>query len=221
MNIVENAKINIDDDYKTNITEATDKSWLKRLSDAVKGASKSFAQNDYAQALDIIEKAFWDFCNNYLEIVKGRAYNSENKSAVNALMFTLDTFIKLFAPFCPFVTEEIYQACSWTNGKTIHLEPWPNMDEFANIISDDTELYDALSVISSEIRKEKTNANVSLKTPVTNIQIKAPARIIDVIKQGQEDLVNVGNLNTDAASYTVADELSVCDITLGQLESAQ
>ncbi len=221
LNIVENAHINIKDDYKSNITEPTDKSWLKKLSDAVKGASKSFAQNDYAQALDIIEKAFWDFCNNYLEIVKGRAYNSDNKSAVNALMFSLDTFVKLFAPFCPFVTEEIYQACSWTKGKTIHLEPWPKMEDFDNKIAESTELYDALSVISSEIRKEKTNANVSLKTSVTNIKISAPAKVINIIKQAQTDLYNVGTVAKDAISYVIADELSVSDIILGQLESTQ
>lgn len=218
LNIVKNSEIDVTQDYKAQITNATDKSWMKQLSDAVKSATKSFEQNDYAQALDTIEKSFWDFCNNYLEIVKGRAYNSEDNSAVCSLMFTLDIFVKLFAPFCPFVTEEIYQACKWTNGTTIHLEQWPVAEDFANITDDNGNLYNALSFISGEIRREKTNANISLKTPVIKITICAPSETLDIIKQGAKDLLNVGNILEAGLNYVIADTLSVTGIVLGQPE---
>ncbi len=104
-----------------------DKAWLVYLLGAHRRASSFLKKLHYSQALDTVEKAFWLFCDNYLELVKGRAYrftHFENflkagekikveevqkaQSAVCALDLSLYIFVKLFAPYMPYITEHIW-----------------------------------------------------------------------------------------------------------------
>ena len=102
LNIVSQSALKEEPNYAQYIQTPMDKSWMKKLSETVAFATKAFNQHDYAAALEATESRFWDFCDNYLEIVKSRAYSEDNKSAVASLMKTVDTFSKLFAPFLPF-----------------------------------------------------------------------------------------------------------------------
>ena len=165
-------------------------------------------------AQEVTEKTFWDFCDNYLEIVKGRAYDTTDKSAVSALMLTLDTFTKLFAPFCPFITEEVHQSRSWGQSGSLHKEKWPNASDFEGIKDNTTELYDNLVYISGEIRKHKTSANESMRTPISDLELSAPDNILDTLKQVQTDIINVGSINQGAIKYTSGTSLSVNKIVL-------
>lgn len=178
-------------------------------------ASSNFATYDYASALEIIEKRFWDFCDYYLEIVKKRAYSETDTSAVASLMKTIDTFLKAFAPFCPFITEEVYQCRPWgeTTG-SLHGTSWPKSSDFEGITLPNSDLYDNASIITSEIRKAKTTANTSQRTAVSKIVISAPLELQSVLKQGLEDIINVGNLNPTALEFQEAPELLVGEITL-------
>ena len=222
--IVENSKLNGVSDYRKFITEPLDKAWQSKIYAMVKQATESFSTHDYATALDVIEKRFWDFCDNYLEIVKKRAYAPEDCSAVASLMETIDTFLRVFAPFCPFITEEVYQARPWaaaTDKVSLHNVMWPQSSEYADIANADGALYDAVSAITAEIRKAKTAANVSQRTQVQKAVIAAPDASLNLIKEGLVDIRNVCGLQENALSFVSAAELAVNDIELDLTELPQ
>ena len=205
-------------DYAKDITAASDKSWLKKLADTVKSAKQCFKNYDYALALDSIETRFWDFCDNYVEIVKKRAYSEDNASAIATLKLSLDSFAILLAPFCPFITEEVYQARPWKQPQdiSVHKEQWASLDVLNTVAADDSLLYDTISAVSSEIRKQKTLENKSQKNPVLNLTVKAGEKTISCLKANDEDLLNVGNIVANGIAYQIATELSVENILLDQ-----
>lgn len=214
-NIVENSKLKGVTAYKAHITAPMDLSWQYKMSQMVKQATEAFSTYDYATALETIEKRFWDFCDNYLEIVKKRAYSEEDSSAVASLMQTIDTFLSVFAPFCPFITEEVYQARPWsTEEKSLHNTSWPKVDSFAGIIAQDSVLYDTASEITAEIRKAKTAANVSQRVPVAKVDISAPEGVISILRQGLVDIENVGSIQPNALVLRPSTELSISNILL-------
>jgi len=189
---------------------------MKELSASLEFATRAFKQHDYATALDAIESRFWDFCDNYLEIVKTRAYSENNKSAVAGLMKSIDTFSKMFAPFLPFITEEVYHARTWGHDQeaSIHAQRWPDAKDFEQIQERDTVLYDSVSSIVSEIRKTKTAANKTQKTPVVKVEIVAPQELRETLEKGRVDIENVGRLQPQALSFVAGKELTVTDVQL-------
>lgn len=215
--IVGNSRLNGVSDYKQYITEAMDKSWNSKMYDMLKQATAAFNTHDYATALDVIEKRFWDFCDNYLEIVKKRAYSPEDCSAVATLMETIDTFLRVFAPFCPFITEEVYQARPWGADYaklSLHNVMWPQNDEFADITAQDGRLYDLVSTITAEIRKAKTAANVSQRTPVSHASVTCSSDDVTTLQQGLVDICNVCGLQEGALTFKEGSELAVSEIEL-------
>ncbi|MEE6207768.1 MAG: valine--tRNA ligase [Alphaproteobacteria bacterium] len=213
--IVQNSSLSTESDYQKYITEPVDQSWMNKLATTTEYTTRALKANDYAAALDAVETRFWDFCDNYLEIVKKRAYSENNRSAVASLMQTTDTFAKMFAPFCPFISEEIYQSRSWgKDNRSLHLQKWPNYNDFDKIKTVDSLLYDNMVAITSEVRSVKTQANKSQKTPIKKMVIKAPAEIASVLHQAQSDLENVGNIAPGGIHYRKADNLEVDDIVL-------
>jgi valyl-tRNA synthetase len=202
-------------DYTKDITSSMDKSWIAKLSDTVKAAKQSFENYDYSLALDAIETRFWDFCDNYVEIVKKRAYSEDNGSAIATLKLSLDTFVKLLAPFCPFITEEVYQARPWkkTTDISVHKELWTSLDGLDKLATDSL-LYNTVSAVSTEIRKQKTLENKSQKNPVLNLTIKANEQTLTCLKGNDSDLLNVGNIVSGGIDYQQAEDLSIENITL-------
>ncbi len=205
-------------DYLKDITNTLDKSWVKKLADTVKSAKQSFENFDYSLALDAIETRFWDFCDNYVEIVKKRAYSEDNASAIATLKLSLDTFIKLLAPFCPFITEEVYQARPWKQAAdiSVHKELWTSLNSLADFAATDSLLYNTTSAVSTEIRKQKTIENKSQKNPVLSLTIKADEKTITCLKANDSDLLNVGNIVEYGISYEPAQELLIENIKLDQ-----
>jgi len=126
---------------------------LKRLVDDVTNRLEAF---DYAGALAEIETSFWDFCDNYLELVKRRP---------NALRPALEVYLRLFAPYLPFVTEEVW---SWTHEGSIHLAPWP---EPGDASGDPQPYLDAVDLLA-QIRGAKTTAKKSLRWPVKHLRVR-------------------------------------------------
>ncbi|MDR1338327.1 MAG: valine--tRNA ligase [Rickettsiales bacterium] len=150
-----------------------DLAYLAKLDMVIKSAEKAFSENDYTGALIATEQAFWDFCDNYLEIVKGRAYAGD-KSALGALMMALETFCALFAPFMPFITEEVSFAHPWNkDGKSIHTVLFPSMwmgfipDEFVG----KTAGYESLRELVAIVRGRKSTENKSMKFPIAKLTI--------------------------------------------------
>lgn len=156
------------------VTEVVDLSYLSQLRHVVSRATAAFEKMDYAGALEITEAGFWMFCDHYIELVKTRAYRDENqsrrRSALAALCLSLKTFLQLFAPHLPYVTEEVY---SWAFAKntadSIHRSKWPDASTWVSLDGVDSDIFDAAKTIMSEIRTVKTQAGKSMKHEVKTL----------------------------------------------------
>ncbi len=209
-NIVAQSGIDLSEDYVSNIKDAIDRSWIEKIMVGIKTARALFETNDYSGALETTEKLFWDFCDNYLEIVKGRAYSTENKSAVSALMFSIDLFCLMFAPFLVFITEEVYQARVWgRDTASVHLCSYPRSESFA----ESCDLYNAVVSIVEKVRKTKSEQQKSIKNPITLMVVCGRDDDIKLISLAQKDLKNVLNITQDI-TYHVQD----VDMNIEKLE---
>ena len=172
------------------VTEALDLSMLAGLAALVEEATSAFEGFDYARALERTESAFWAWCDDYLELVKGRAYGDGPGagSAHRALRSALSVFLRLLAPFLPFATEEVW---SWWQEGSIHRTTWPTAEELAGLAGDPAVL-DAASWVLGEVRKAKSDAKVSMRTPLESVEVRAPTERIGALELAKADLSHAG-----------------------------
>ena len=171
----------------THVVQPLDRSMLAALREVVSSATTALENYEHARALEITESFFWTFCDDYLELVKERAYNREGKwsdqasaSARAALAIAIDTFVRLLAPYLPFVTEEVW---SWYREGSVHQAAWPTASDL-EVTPDGTvegAIEDASSVllgVASEalvvLRRVKSEAKVSPRTPFLEVTVSAP-----------------------------------------------
>ena len=156
------------------ISHPLDQAMLLGLADLVEEATKAFDHFDYARALERTETWFWNFTDNHVELVKNRAYAGDEagtESARHALRLALSTLLRLFAPFLPFVTEEVW---SWWRGGSIHRQAWPSTDELRSAALNADGAAQSVNPAVAEvaaaalvaIRRHKTTQKRSLATPV-------------------------------------------------------
>ncbi|MEO5762981.1 MAG: class I tRNA ligase family protein, partial [Vicinamibacteria bacterium] len=179
------------------ITHPLDLGFLHQLQGAVAKATGHLETMDYAQALDGIERFFWDsFTDTYLELVKGRARSESDAagraSAVAALRKGLNILLRLLAPYVPYVTEE---AWSWDfageTKKSIHLEAWPMASEFASFgaSSAHSDVYELAKSALGAINRAKTQAGGTVGRHVASLTVAAPQRVLDTVAKCQDDLL--------------------------------
>ncbi|MEY9953746.1 valine--tRNA ligase [Leifsonia sp. EB34] len=202
------------------VTAPLDRSMLQQLADVVADATAALEGYDHARALETAETFFWTFCDDYLELVKERAYGEPNAgqvSAVVALRTALSAFLRLFAPVLPFATEE---AWSWSETGSVHLAAWPEAADVASADWDDAR--SVLTVVGralTGIRGAKTAAKASQRTPVDSAVIGAPADELAAIESAAADLASVGRITE--LRFVAADTLEVTDILLAQTLSEE
>jgi valyl-tRNA synthetase len=192
------------------VSDAIDRSMLAKLDEVVVEATNAFEAFDYARALERTEAVFWWFCDNYVELVKGRAYEAHGAdaaaSARRALRSALDTLQRLLAPFLPFATEE---AWSWWHDSSIHSSSWPAVTELGG---DATAIEPVIDVMT-HVRRAKTEAKVSQRAAVASLVITAPATTHAALELGRSDLLDAGSIE----QLTVADgEALACDTVLAE-----
>jgi valyl-tRNA synthetase len=171
---------------------ALDAAMLARLGQVVAEATGALEDFEHARALERIEQFFWSFCDDYLELVKGRAYGQGPGavSARGALGLALSVQLRLFAPFLPFATEE---AWSWWHDTSVHAEPWPEASELAPGDGARPELLDALGQVLGEVRRAKTVAKRSMRWPVDIVRVEGPAELLALVELGRGDLGEAAN----------------------------
>jgi valyl-tRNA synthetase len=176
----------------TNVTEALDRAMLARLAAVVSDATTSFDAYEYHVALSTSERFFWQFCDNYIELVKGRAYGGGDgaASAAAAASIGLSALLRLFAPFLPFVTEEVW---SWWQEGSVHRAPWPVADELGDRARDgDPAILDAAAEVLSELHRAKTSARRSLRTDVERLVIEDAGDRVAALLAVEHDLRQAG-----------------------------
>jgi valyl-tRNA synthetase len=199
-------------------TEAVDIAMLARLASVVDEATTAFETYDYARALEKSESFFWWFCDDYVELVKTRAYSegAGSDSARAALQRALSTLQRLFAPHIPFATEEVW---NWWQTGSIHRASWPTRTDLLGGTSDieSTEaLLDAVCNVLAVIRRTKTEAKVSQRAEVEHVQVSATEMQISLLQLGLVDLLNAGVAQTIEFSQQESEHISTTVRLLAQ-----
>ncbi|MGQ4543703.1 valine--tRNA ligase [Dermabacteraceae bacterium P13088] len=199
------------------VTEAVDRAMLAGLADVVARATAAFEELDYARAIEVAEPFFWTFCDDYIELVKDRAHGVQGEeaaaSARAALAIALDVQLRLFAPFLPFATEEVW---SWWRSGSVHNAVWPSADPLrAAAQGVDAGVLVALSEAAGRLRRVKTDAKVSPKTPILDATLQAPAEQAQYLESGLADLMALSR----AEKLTVnagGEEITLESVELGE-----
>ncbi|PRB41872.1 valine--tRNA ligase [Arthrobacter sp. MYb23] len=197
------------------LTNPLDRALLAQLSDVVAQSTKAFENYDYARALQITESFFWQFTDDYVELIKDRAYgaagDTEQASVLAALATTLDSLLRLFAPFLPFATEEVW---GWWRSGSVHRADWPAALE---ITDGDTTMLGTVGVALSGIRKAKSEAKVKQRTAVLSAAITASEVLVAQLKAGLGDLKAAANAQ-EITLQSGEGELTVSDVVLAPAE---
>jgi valyl-tRNA synthetase len=178
------------------VTEPLDRAVLAGLADLVDEATTAFERYDYARALERTEAFFWGFCDQYLELVKGRAYGSQGpdaaRSAQAALQLALSTQLRLFAPFLPFVTEEVW---SWWQDGSVHRSTWPDAAALRALTAGaDPLVADVSATVLGEVRKAKTEAKRTLKTAVERVVVTDTPDRLAALAAARRDVLDAGTV---------------------------
>jgi valyl-tRNA synthetase len=168
------------------------------LTKLITATTDDYENYDYARALERSESFFWSFCDDYVELVKIRAYGDENdaatKSARATLAITLSVLQRLFAPIMPFVTEEVWH---WWHEHSVHASPWPTLKELPTLeVIGAGSVYQPVCEVLEAIRRAKSSAKVSQRAGVTSVTVRAPAEFLAAIASCEEDLKAAGGVAT-------------------------
>ena len=195
----------------SSIVEPLDLDMLAELGRVIDTATTALEEFDHAKALETAEQFFWTFCDDYLELVKERAYGAGSAeaqaSAALALRTAIDVLLRLFAPYLPFATEEVW---SWTHEGSIHTTAWPTRDDLG-VIAVPSGLLGTVSEALISIRRAKTDAKASQKTDVVSAVIAGPA----ILEEGLGDLRAVGRIAS--VEFVVSESIEVRDIVLAEV----
>jgi len=228
------------------LTHPLDRALIARLAAVVQDATQSFEDYDYARALERAETFFWWFCDYYLELVKGRRYGAAANSGSDggedsgsggstgdpdgaasvsrALRLSVSTFQRLFAPFLPFVCEEVW---SWWQQGSVHRAQWPDAGELLAAVGGDggdregdlagdpareAVALDVTADVLREVRKAKSQAQVKMRAPVKRVIVHDTPERLRALELGADDLREAGSIalieTEEAEEFSVEVELA-------------
>jgi valyl-tRNA synthetase len=202
------------------VNHPVDNALLARLAHVARRATDAFAAYDYTTALEATEKFFWEFCDDYLELVKERAYGARGEalpdSARATLAIALHTQLRLLAPFLPYVTEEVW---SWWQEGSIHTQAWPTAADLGSAAAADDTTLDAVAAALTGIRGAKSSAKVSMRAELATVTITGPAAAVTAIEGAREDLCNAGKITGDLVLVDAGDGAPIAvDVELAATE---
>ena len=172
---------------------ALDAAMLQRLAGVVRDATAAFESFDYARALERTEEFFWWFCDDYVELVKARAYAGD-ASALSSLRRALSAMQRLLAPHLPFVTDEVW---GWWQDGSIHASTWPDASDLATGTTEEAGhefLIAAVCDVLAAVRRAKTEARLSPRADVARIEVAATGAQRLAIESAIGDLRSAGSI---------------------------
>jgi len=201
-------------DLPSQVSEPLDRAMLAALAEVVDQATAAYESLDYARALEVTETFFWTFCDDYLELVKDRAYGGRDLpvseeaagSARAALRLALSVLLRLLAPVVVFATEEVW---SWFSAGSIHRAPWPERSELSRAGAADPALLTAVSEALAGVHRAKSKARVGMRAAITSMTLAGRPAQLEHVRSAEADLRAAGRVST--LTYAVADGLEVRD----------
>ncbi len=196
------------------VTEPLDRAMLGQLASVVDAATRAFEAYQYQQALERTEAFFWQFCDDYVELVKSRAYGdgwsaTSARSARAALSVALSTLQRLLAPFLPFAAEEVW---SWWQSGSVHRAAWPVAADLDFPADAPREVFGAAAAVLREIRKAKTMARKGMRSEVQRLEIDGNAHYLAAVRAAAEDVRAAGSVRelvlTESVDHRVLVELA-------------
>ncbi|MEO7746770.1 MAG: valine--tRNA ligase [Actinomycetota bacterium] len=202
------------------VTEPVDRSMLAALAGVVDEATAAYDAYDYTRALEVTERFFWTFCDDYLELVKERAYGAQGEraaaSATSALALALSVQLRLLAPVLVYATEEVW---SWWREGSVHRAPWPTASELALTDPGDPDLLGVVASALAAVRGAKSQAKASQRTGVVSAVVRGSNPDLERVRSAEADLRASGRverLDLQAGSGA----LSVTDVVLAEAAPA-
>ena len=183
-------------DRAESVIEPLDRAQLAALAEVVAEATAAFEDYNYTRALELAETHFWAFCDDYLELVKDRAYGGRGQAAADsahaALATALSVQLRLFAPFLPFVTEEVW---SWWQEGSVHHAPWPSVAEVKRIAQDgQAAMVTEVAEVLSAVRKAKSDAKVGMRADVAVAEVVLPEPSARRVAAAAGDIAAAGRI---------------------------
>jgi valyl-tRNA synthetase len=196
------------------ITEPIDRGLFEELARVVAEATEAMEAYNYTKALEVSEAFFWSFCDDYVELVKSRAYGSgaAAESAQAALALALSVQLRLFAPVLPFVTEEVW---SWWQTGSVHRAAWPSAAELP--AGGSWAVVTATAEALAAVRKAKSEAKQSMRADVESATVHAPD--VALVEAARGDLVDAGRIQSLTVVPAGGGELTV-DVVLAPAPEA-
>lgn len=200
------ADIPVDQLTPDKITATGDRAVIAELRPVIDRATKAFNRFDYAEALSVVEGFFWKtFCDNYLELAKGRTYDEEltegRLSAGATLRLLHRALLRMFAPFIPYITEEVWHwAYSDDAGMktSVHVSPWPTLDEFSVVPAPEhAKTFNATVAVLDIVRRAKADANISMAAPVAKVVVTTAedtAKSLDAVTNDIKSMLKIETL---------------------------
>ena len=202
--------VDMDAPLADTVTDPIDRSMLAKVDAVIAESTLGFDAFDYARGLERTESFFWWFCDNYVELVKNRAYEAMGPdaaaSARRALREALSSLQRLLAPFLPFATEE---AWSWWHDTSVHAATWPSPSDLGG----DPSLIDPTIEALTLVRRSKSEAKISQRAEIESVRISAPASMHPALLAGERDLAAAGSI-ADVTVVESDDGGLTCDVTI-------
>jgi valyl-tRNA synthetase len=197
------------------VHQALDVALLAELAALIQGATAAHEGFDYARALELTEGFFWSFCDDYVELVKTRAYGEGTaagaESARATLALALSALHRLFAPFLPFVTEEVW---SWWQEGSVHQAAWPTVDEVGPHAGAEPGVLDVAAQVLAAVRREKTAHKRSMRARVRQLTITGPRAVLLDVEAARGDLVDACGVDDLVTEEDEESEDLVVDVQL-------
>ncbi len=173
-----------------------DAALLAQLAALIEAATTAHEDFDYARALELTETFFWSFCDDYVELVKTRAYGEGDPawtdSARATLALALSALHRLFAPFLPFVTEEVW---SWWQAGSVHTAAWPESADVGPHAGAATSVLAVAAEVLGAVRREKTAHKRSMRARVARLTVCGPADALSAVDAARGDLIDAGGVD--------------------------